>query len=223
MISFELLRELIGQLETFEREQDADHSSMHDFIRFLNKQPILKPLVNDKRFGEQAQDAQQLAAELENTIARLITYMNRYSRYYIKKALEGTAIQGPEEFSYLALLLTHDSITKSELIHLNMQEKTTGTEILKRLLSSGLINQEEDKKDKRIKRISISPMGKGVVYSVFKDMGNVSKMVTGNLTLTEKETLRDILLKLEAFHHPIFENKSVGSKEEMNEWVNKLS
>ncbi len=223
MISFELLRELIGQLETFEREQGADHSSMHDFIRFLNKQPVVKPSdANDKRFGQQGQDAQQLAAELENTIARLITFMNRYSRYYIKKALEGTAIQGPEEFSYLALLLTHDSITKSELIQLNMQEKTTGTEILKRLLSSGLINQEEDKKDKRIKRVSISPMGKGVVYSVFKDMGNVSKMVAGNLTLTEKETLRDILLKLEAFHHPIFDNKSIASKEEMNEWVNKL-
>jgi DNA-binding MarR family transcriptional regulator len=222
MISFELLRELIGQLETFESEQDADHSSMHDFIRFLNKQPVVKSSANDKRFGQQAQDAQQLAAEVENTIARLITYMNRYSRYYIKKALEGTAIQGPEEFSYLALLLTHGNITKSELIHLNMQEKTTGTEILRRLLSAGLINQEEDKNDKRIKRVSISEIGKGLLYSVFKDMANVSKMLTGNLNLIEKETLRDILLKLEDFHHPIFENKAVASKKDINEWVNKL-
>jgi hypothetical protein len=52
--------------------------------------------------------------------------MYRYAKGYIKKALQESIIQTPDEFSFLITLMTFESLTKTELINKQVIEKTSG-------------------------------------------------------------------------------------------------
>jgi DNA-binding MarR family transcriptional regulator len=144
----------------------------------------------------------QEPAEVE--ITRLIVFMYRYAKTYIKQALEGSELQTSDEFAYLASLVTRTGMGKSELIQLNIQEKTTGMEILKRLLSMELIFQYDNPEDKRSKCVAITDKGRAAFFSSVGKMQQVSMLVGGDLNEEEKKTLLFALRKLDHFHHEIF-------------------
>lgn len=218
MTPYELVHQLISLVEEFEKENPQRELSIVDFTGFLvnyignegNYQ--VSPEI---RFGNEEPEAIKSAYQIDNNIGRLLVYMSRYAKSYIKKALDGTALQTPEDFTCLAILLTHDNLSKGELISKNIQEKTSGTEVIRRLISAGLAMQWDDDKDKRGKRISITQAGKELLYEVFKDMGYVGKIVTGNLTFSEKLTLQHLLQKLEFFHYDLHEKKAITSKNDL--------
>jgi len=208
-----------------EEENPGMEFSLQDFAGFLvsrfDTQPE-KTATADVRFGAEASEAQQIAYQLDNNIGRLFVYMSRYAKSLIKKALEGTPLQTGEDFTCLAILLTHDHLSKSELISRNLQEKTSGTEVIRRLLAAGLVTQWADPDDKRGKRIAITDKGKGLLYEVFKDMSQVGKIVTGTLTPGEKLTLQYLLQKLENFHYHHHEQKTITSKTDLEKLGSQL-
>ncbi len=218
MKSYELVHELLNLVEKFEKENPQTEVSMQGFAGFLiNHLSQSAPADNavDVRFGEQADEAQKLAYQIDNSIARLFIYMSRYAKSYIKKALEGTPLQTAEDFTCLAILLTHEHMSKGDLINRNLQEKTSGTEVIRRLLSAGLVHQWNDDKDKRGKRIAITTDGKELLYKVFNEMNHVGKVVTGTLTLSEKLMMQHLLQKLESFHYHLHENKTISTKQDL--------
>jgi len=218
MKSYELLHQLLNLVEQFEQESDGKEIFLHDFSGFLinhleHSDSSLTSL--DTRFGKKEAESQDLAYQIDNAIGRLFVYMSRYAKSYIKKTLEGTPLQSPEDFTCLAILLTHDSLSKGELISKNIQEKTSGTEVIRRLLSNGLVKQWDDQADKRSKRISITESGKKLLHRVFDDMNYVGTMVTGNLSYSEKLKLQYLLQKLETFHFQLHENKMINTKDDI--------
>jgi hypothetical protein len=52
---------------------------------------------------------------------------------------------------------------------------------------------------------------------VFEDMNDVGKIVTGNLSLTEKLNLQYLLQKLDTFHYKLHENKVIQSKDNIRD------
>ena len=203
-------------------ENQGREVSIQDFTGFLLNQLEVsagKPLNTEVRFGDQEAKALEIAYQLDNNIGRLFVFMSRYAKFYIKKALEGTPLQTGEDFTALAILLTHDHLSKSELIGYNLQEKTSGTEVIRRLISSGLVRQWDDVKDKRSKQIAITDEGKALLYRVFVDMNHVSKIITGELTIAEKFTLQYLLQKLENFHMEHYEKKSIMKKADLKNFV----
>jgi DNA-binding MarR family transcriptional regulator len=235
MKSYQLIHELITLVEQFEQENPGRQISMQDFAGFLintagsptDRSPTDRSptdrIGNDVRFGENETTAQELAYQLDNHIGQLFVYMSRYAKSYIKKALDGTPLLTAEDFTALAILLTHDHLTKSELINHNLQEKTSGTEVIKRLLAAGLIKQWDDVNDRRSKQIAITDPGKQLLYQVFEDMNHVGKMITGKLTLSEKLTLHYLLQKLEDFHQEHYEMKTITSKADLKRVVEQLT
>ncbi|TSD67249.1 winged helix-turn-helix transcriptional regulator [Inquilinus sp. KBS0705] len=218
MKSYRLIHELIDLVEKFEEESGNEELSIQDFAGFLVSrvaEPADTQVSTDVRFGDKENESQQLAYQLDNSIGRLVVYMSRYAKSYIKKALDGTPLQTAEDFTCLAILLTHTDLAKKDLISHNLQEKTSGTEVIRRLISAGLAKQINDEKDKRSKRISITNEGKELLYKVFEDMNYVGQIVTGDLTTTEKFTLNYLLQKLENFHYRIHQDKLVVTKEDM--------
>ncbi|MGB4400184.1 MAG: hypothetical protein WBJ10_12510, partial [Daejeonella sp.] len=144
MKSYQLIHELISLLERQENENPGKQISLAEFSGFLSNniaEEEITALSEDVRFGKNEAQAQDLAYQLDNSIGRLFVYMSRYAKSYIKKALDGTAIQSAEEFTALSILLTHDHLSKSELISNNLQEKTSGTEVIRRLIAGGLMSQ----------------------------------------------------------------------------------
>ncbi|MDO8993162.1 MarR family winged helix-turn-helix transcriptional regulator [Daejeonella sp.] len=218
MKSYKLGHQLLSLLEQFETESNGRELLLNDFTGFLVnhlEHSEVSLSSSDVRFGKREAETQELAYQIDNAIGRLFVYMSRYAKSYIKKTLEGTPLQSPEDFTALAILLTHESLTKGELISRNIQEKTSGTEVIRRLLAAGLVKQWDDQTDKRSRRISITESGKQLLHRVFDDMNYVGKMVTGNLSYSEKLNLQYLLQKLETFHFQLHEDKVINTKEDI--------
>lgn len=218
MKSYKLVHQLLNLVEEFELESPGRELCLNDFSGFLInhlEHSNTSTTTLDARFGKKETESQELAYQIDNAIGRLFVYMSRYAKSYIKKTLEGTPLQSPEDFTCLAILLTHESLTKGELISRNIQEKTSGTEVIRRLLAAGLVRQWDDQADKRSRRISITESGKELLHRVFDDMNYVGKMVTGNLSFSEKLKLQYLLQKLETFHFQLHEDKAINTKEDI--------
>jgi DNA-binding MarR family transcriptional regulator len=169
----------------------------------------------DVRFGSQEEKTQELAYQIDNAIGRLLVYMSRYAKSYIKKTLEGTPLQSQDDFTCLAILMTHESLSKSDLISRNMQEKTSGAEVIRRLLAAGMVKQWDDTIDKRSVRISITERGKELLHQVLDDMNHVGKIITGNLNYSEKLEFHYLLQKLETFHFQLHDEKVIQNKDDI--------
>lgn len=219
MNNYQLIGQLINLVEEFDHNRKNEAPiSLENFTGFLNARLAGEKnsaAESDVRFGDQAQETLQGAYQLDNNIARLFIYMSRYAKSYIKKTLQGTALASAEDFTCLAILLTHTSLSKTALLQLNLLEKTSGTEVINRLLSNGLVSQWDDELDKRSKRIAITEKGKELLYLVFSDMNHVGKMITGKLTLSEKITLQYLLQQLENFHYNLHTNKTILDKADL--------
>ena len=224
MKSYQLAHQLLNLLEEFDKENQGEELSMQDFAGFFINRMAASAVPTDSsdvRFGDQEPEAQEVAFQIDNNIGRLVVYMSRYAKFYIKKALDSTPLQTAEDFTCLAILLTHNNLLKGDLISRNIQEKTSGTEVIRRLLAADLVVQVDDETDKRSKRVSITQKGRELLYRVFTDMSNVGKIVTGNLNLQEKLTLQFLLQKLEYFHHDVYHNKNISSKADLKELAEK--
>ena len=224
MGSYELMQQLLRLAEKFENE-NGRAASLPDFTGYLVSQMKKTPhkeATIEVRFGDHEPVAQEIAYNLDNNIARLVIFMSRYAKFYLKKALVGTPLQTPEDFTMLAVLLTHGDLSKTELINFNIQEKTSGTVVIARLIKAGLIHEGQNRSDKRGKRIAITREGKDLLYGVFEHTSHVGKIVTGKLTIEEKLMLQYLLQKLEDFHYPVIAGKSISSKADLEKLAESL-
>lgn len=197
-MTYDFLKQLIEQAEAFEQDTpDSTKRTVGDFASWLAGKAS-PPSVDEKQ--ERTDD--QLPVDTE--IAVMVSYLYRYARLYGKKALVGTPLATIDEFSYIVMLLEGPPPTKTELIERNIHEKTTGTEILRRLLNAGLIEQFDDPVDKRSKRLKMTDSGRVLMTELWTSMSDVATVVGGDLTLAEKEQLILLLRKLHHFHNAIF-------------------
>ncbi len=90
---------------------------------------------------------------------------------------------------------------------MNIHEKTTGMEVIKRLLNNGLVEQTDDQNDRRSKRLLITAKGMGVLLGTFEEMRKASLIIAGTLNEVEKMQLLHLLQKLHFFHKPLFINE----------------
>jgi DNA-binding MarR family transcriptional regulator len=204
----EILKVLIDQFFLFDAEKGGrDDYSLDEFIGFLNEKSGSPELVIRQMSGEK--DA-LLMDEYRNSsrdISILIVLMSHYAKWYIKKVLKDGHLSTPDEFSFLITLMTYDSLSKSELITRQVMEKTSGSEIIRRLIKRGLIIESADEHDKRSVRVSISKQGREEILRMLPQMGKVTKIVAGNLSPEEINTLSYLLKKLDYFHNDIYINK----------------
>ncbi|CCH51443.1 transcriptional regulator, MarR family [Fibrisoma limi BUZ 3] len=212
MKNYQLIQELIGHLESFERDQpNSDQQTLFNFVAWLN-QHLLTSAAEHAQHSDYTRDAYQTP---DVYIGIMIGFLNRYSKLYAKKGLENTPLVTLDDFTYLATLWQHQPLTKIALIERNIHEKTTGTEIIRRLLANGLVEQYADETDKRSKRLQLTPRGQELLMGMWPLMGQIAILMGGNLTTTEKMVLVGLLQKLHSFHNPIFLNNRDGSITEL--------
>lgn len=202
-----ILKELIERYSEFtEDNKDEGLLTMADFLGFLNSYYNTDALVMRNLSGGSEKNEFKGFRSINSEISILLVFMYRYARCYIRKALEDGMVQTGDEFSFLITLMTHKSMTKMELITSQVMEKTTGIEILRRLAAKGLISEFPDKSDKRKVRVAITEKGKREIRKLLPGMSRAAGIISGNLTLKEKNTLLFLLKKLDYFHNDIFIN-----------------
>jgi DNA-binding MarR family transcriptional regulator len=203
----EVLIQLIEHMEKFEATLPENRSyALPEFVGYLNAQAGTE-LPMRQVAGDRNAFVQQVREDSNSDVGILITLMFRYAKTYIKKALQDSPIQTADEFAFLITLMTFDSLTKTELINKQVMEKTSGTEVIKRLAAQGMIREFADASDKRSIRVVISDKGRIEIIRILPDMAKVSQIVVGNLSDAEIKTLSYLLKKLDFFHNDIFMNK----------------
>ncbi|WP_161492734.1 MarR family winged helix-turn-helix transcriptional regulator [Spirosoma sp. 209] len=196
-MNYEFLKQLIEQAEAFTRDEaTTGEPTLADFAAWMGQRFPAPPTAISVSTADHP--------AVETDIAVMASYLYRYTRLYGKKALAATPLATIDEFSYMVMLLEGPPPTKTELIERNIHEKTTGTEILRRLIKAGLIEQFDDPRDRRSKRLTLTAAGRNLMMKVRPAMSQVAKVVGGNLSQAEKEALVVLLRKLHVFHNHIF-------------------
>lgn len=198
-MSYELLKQVIGLLEEFEQERGK--SDLPAFAEWLQTRVAeAQEELPHTRWDDYASD-------VDAHIAMNIGVLNSHAKHYIKTALKDTELKGIQDFTFLAALVSHGDLRKTDIIAKNMMEFSPGMEVIRRLLRNGFIQDYDNPEDGRSRRVSITPAGMAVFEQAMQNMQNVHRVVAGNLTPKEKEMVLLKLRKLMAFHQSIWDNE----------------
>ncbi|MBL7789084.1 MAG: MarR family transcriptional regulator [Chitinophagales bacterium] len=146
--------------------------------------------------------------DIEEEISRLLVLMYRYAKGHLKTYLAEFSELNQEDFTYLYALKRAGSLTKTQLIERNVHDRTTGLEVIRRLVKNGLIHEHEDEHDKRSVRIELTKKGEMAFIEIKSITRKVAKLITGKLTAKEKQKMYELLKKLDVFHQPLYLSKT---------------
>lgn len=198
-----LIKELLSHVEAYKKE--TGNNDLKEFSLYLNdKLYQRKPIKNSKEFDKNDYANYKSYAEVE--FSTLLTNLYRFAKHYLKKSFHGTPIKTLEEFGFLATLLREKNLLKNELISRHLLEISSGSEILKRLIKNGLIQEMPDEKDKRAKRVSLTKQGFGTIMNAFDEMHKISEIIVGKLSNQELKDALNAFNKLNYFHQEIYDN-----------------
>jgi DNA-binding MarR family transcriptional regulator len=221
MTSKEIIITVLNHFFDFDNlNGNRDEYSLSEFTGYLNSKAGRDDIEMRRISGEMADSIPEYTRKTLSDISILIVLMNRYARGYIKQAMQDSLLHTPDEFSFLITLMTFKSLHKSELIKRQVMEKTSGTEVIRRLLKKGMIKESADQNDKRSKKISITKYGRDEVLRILPIMSNVSEIIAGNLSNEEINTLSYLLKKLNHFHNDIYMNKKEMSLNDILQKIN---
>jgi DNA-binding MarR family transcriptional regulator len=216
MKKYDVLKELIDLLYAPDNiEGENGEYTMSDFLGYINSRYSGAKMKMRKISGDEYSKDLEMRRNSVGDISILIVLMYRYAKGYIKKALRKSRLQTADEFSFLITLMTYSSLSKSELTNKQVMEKTSGTEIIRRLVRNGFISEFSDEADRRSIRVSITEKGRSEILEVLPQMEIVSEIVKGNLEPAEVNTLAYLLKKLDYFHNDIYMNSRKASLEEI--------
>lgn len=148
----------------------------------------------------------ELVKKHKGSITMSVHFIYKFAQFYSRKIFKNSLIYSLDDFSVLAGLLLDKKLMKAELIRKNITEKSSGNEVLKRLLRQQLIKESNNPEDKRSKLLELTPLGLAEINAIRTQMLNLGTLVEGNLDEQEKAMLLSVLSKLHAFHQPIFES-----------------
>lgn len=141
-----LLHNLIDLVEEFNSTNAS--GAMEDFVVWLSG-----------RYFE-SEDTEGHKEQLDLMLAFQISMLNKSIKKQTKEVISESSLSSLDGYSFLLHLEHADSFRKMKLIEMHNLEAPTGIEVIKRLLSKGLIEEFNDVEDKRAKRVKMTQKGK---------------------------------------------------------------
>ncbi len=200
---YKLVGDLIDLVNKYEQESGHQKQDVSLFVQWLDQH---LDITGQSAAQDQWWDGKADGRSPESVINTSLVHLYRYAKSLAKAAIAGSSFSTPDEFIYLISLVAHGSMTKTALIKLNVHEKSAGIQIINRLISNGLVEQETTETDKRNRIIHVTDKGKQVLAERMQRIKEASNYVTEPLSHKEKMDLIRLLTKLEDFH----EAKAIG-------------
>lgn len=150
-------------------------------------------LLNNEKINQNSTEEEQLNRDLGYYINRI----NRYGKYLSKSFLEETLISSLDEFSFLTVIKALGKPSKSEVYEATITELTTGQQMMRRLVNMGLVKEQVDSEDKRMKRVFLTEKGKQTQELAFEQIGKECNLKFGQLNIEHKKELLQILKELD--------------------------
>ncbi len=195
-ISF--LRELLDLAEAYELGGGSTNPlDREDFASWLLAYKLhpMEPTLNETVFGQ----------PVNGLIAMHLSFMARYGQFYSRRVFRHTAVYSEDDWVVLGSLYPDQKMKKTDLIRSAIMEKSSGNEVLKRMLKQGLLNEYSHPTDKRSKLMELTDAGRKAFEAVLSSLPKLAETLVADLTAEEKESLLHILVKLHRYHKPIFE------------------
>ncbi|TAF65183.1 MAG: hypothetical protein EAZ55_09540 [Cytophagales bacterium] len=170
---------LLQSFDAFEKETQSTDLEAFAYWTLRKK--------NEKQ-GEETQ--------LNRDLGYALNRVNRYSKLFAKQYLEGLPIHSLDEFSFLTSITFLINPSKSEVYDNTLTELATGQQMMRRLIQMGLVEETEDEKDKRIKRVQLTTEGERVQNLAFQQIGEECNFKFKVLDVKDKISLLEILNQL---------------------------
>jgi len=139
-------------------------------------------------------------------IAMYLSFMARYAQFYSRRVFRDTVVYSEDDWGVLVSLYPDARLKKTDVMRGCIMEKSSGNEVLKRMLKKGLLREHPHPEDGRSKLIELTDAGRAAFESVQGRIVKLSDAVVADLTEEEKAGLLELLVKLNRYHKPIFEN-----------------
>lgn len=204
----EILLELIELLGSFEEVVgDSKMMTLESFLSYA---------VSMRKSEQDLEEEVNPNATDEAYIARMLSLIYRYGRGYTKRALQVSPyLQSEEEYTYLLCLMNGEAMSKGELHLRNGLERTTGSEMLRRLQKHGLVEEEVDLVDKRQRLVRITPRGRTELAKIFPNLKLVAQIISAPLDERQKMFLKGVLVQLHKEHSKVVLNQKDETLQEI--------
>ncbi len=209
-MNYKLIQEAVGLVETFEQENAKSKNYTENLEGF--KQWINDSFRHKTRDDDLDWEGKSEGRSPESVINTLIVHLNRYAKNYSKAAIYDSQFSTQEDFIYLINLKAFGEMSKMDLIQRNVQDKSGGMLIIRRLQKREWIEERDSKEDRRSKLIRISKKGRKALNQQMGRIREATTIVAGNLEDDEKLELIRLLQKLDDFHQDIYDENIDSSQ-----------
>jgi len=177
---------------------DTNDLNKEDFTNWL--------LANLEKTSKITVEESDILPPVNDLIAMYVVIMGQYAEFYARRIFRQSPIYSLADWAVLVSLFPDIEMKKTDVLRSAIMEKSSGNEVLKRLLKQGLITESPNPADHRSKLIKLTDAGKIAFTSVEQGIHNLSDLVVADLTAEEKSNLLNILMQLNTYHQPIFES-----------------
>lgn len=211
MNSLELIKSLVNKVIEYERQSiNKQDLNINEFAEFIKDNKDISSLKNSLvTTGNYKEDEKVHMKEnnIERVISQHLLFLYRYIKFYSKMVFTVGKMKSVEEFGILVTVMQHNTISKSDLIKRNIIDKSSGIEIVNRLIKMELLQQTNNPNDQRSQLIQLTQSGRMELFMVFEKMDVLGKIATGELSDSEKVHLATMLKKLDHFHYGNYTRK----------------
>ena len=207
---YEMLKKLIDLWETYEDE--SEQLNLLDFSDWLTIQMKQNPELNKKILYKKVktnQPEQDLFIKNMDEPARFLEYISRISRYhefYLRKFFVDLPINNRLEFLFLHTVEQEGQAKKTDLINIHLVEYSTGMDTIKRLINNGLLKENQDENDKRVKLLEITEKGKSILMLAIKKVSEEKNMFLACISMNKWKKTMPALEAINEFHNSIYLN-----------------
>lgn len=193
----DFIRKLLDLAEGYESDGgNTQVFDQEDFVSWL--------ITNHQRKPRET-TATDFGPPVNGLIAMYLSFMARYAQFYNRRLFRHSVIYAEDDWGVLVTLYPNQQLKKTDVIRGCIMEKSSGNEVLKRLLKQGLLQEQEHPSDKRSKLIELTDAGRAAFEAVEGGIYKLSDVVVADLSEEEKGVFLQLLNKLHRFHKPIFE------------------
>ncbi|MEM9340287.1 MAG: MarR family winged helix-turn-helix transcriptional regulator [Bacteroidota bacterium] len=197
-----IIQELIGLW--VEYAESRPDQSIKSFAKWLNNKmnPAEEPDTSDM-------PAKKM--ELGKVFGRLINF----TELWAKLAFKDLPIRHFEDYGILNGVKYMPNPSKNELANLLLDQKSTAFEIMKRLQRDGLLEEEVEKADKRMKRVRLTKYGDEVLQQAQQQASKVSDLLMGDLNDKEVVGILEKFKELDKFHSAKYDQGNFDSIDDL--------
>ncbi|MDB5258177.1 MAG: hypothetical protein JWM14_2872 [Chitinophagaceae bacterium] len=148
-------------------------------------------------------------------LSKLIQRLSTFQQAYANAALDSIPIKQLEEFLILNAVSHLKEGKKTEIIHTVLMELSTGLNIMTNLLKQEFITEEEDKIDKRSKRVKITPKGEEVLQDCYVQMRKANAFMFQDMAEEDILLTIQLLKNADIRHSALWQQNKGKSFDEM--------